>query len=1320
MRKLTVRSHFRAVTFAVLALAMAMGCTKKKEEKNEVDPDAYIAKSVFFNGGGTQAKLTSKSSSNAKLFHLSRGVEEADSDNDIDLTPGKSEDFGLVQARITEKELQFVLMFDPHGRVETAKIVASYPITKHFDIESDTNDFGEKTHKIVEKTDKPWDQRAYMRIDWQSPSNTLSNFAGRHATENWINEKYMDKEENTVLLETPTVTKDGYINFLVETSIKTAQKRIFTFPYSIETTAAYRVVYRTHLMPVKNDGFESVPYTLKDFQKFGYFYTQQNFEDPEKGLQEKDIRIYANVHNVCEKGHGGPCATNKITWVLSKDFPEFYKEEARKAIHVWNETFKAALNREDDVVVLDESVEATLSDPRYNTIAYYPERTNAGLLGVAQWVSDPRTGQLVTVRANVYQDGINGTLGSIDTIIDLLNSNDPYAEVIKTNALGVGEKYASPYDGGTAKTYDRQQALAQNIKTPRFERGTSFSLAEAKKAAFERMGGGPEKANSRLANYISKVPDLLALEHKESLFDEEMQPRPFPTRTGNVQIPNLGGTERLIFAGAQIKVDKMKSLRDAASGIHGAELVEDAAIRFLLKIIKKEKLEKIDAGQRKAIKDSVAKETFYSTLLHEMGHTFGLRHNFRGSSDPANFHPQYKAIKAALAKGDKSVSKEDLEGYAMSSIMDYGRDFWSDEGGLGPYDNAAIKYAYNRSLDREKDPIVKQGFAFCTDHEVDESILCRRFDKGSNVSEITQATINGYNNYYPLMHYRRGRVAQGNQSGWGNPYGLIQNLLTRTMFPVRAVMDEFLYAFYFGEEVPLSQKLGNYCDKKFIRASVEAGEIAPICDAAQMEAAGVNPNDLETLFNALYDGSGKLRVKDQNPSNYIPYGVGDLLWSNRIARNFFLQVIGSTEPGRYLALPADGTTPETEKASLHSLLKLPAGTTDEEALIGFFIEREIPAGQHANLVKAYLPKVVEVKVGPNARQLETVTARTGGYYTNEILGSWWDKYAALIALSERDLGVQKYNLASMAPNVYFTPQNKKFGTFLFGSIISKKNSGNNVMNIPVQMKDKSVVLAKADAAFNVDIYSLAGIMAVGNLTTSTDMSMLNKLRVCVNGEGGCEPGPEKLPVAEFTANGKTYRAVQTYEADSIAYKIVSEAAALQKTRTDSKKGEVPADEAFAKALMAFDAAKPVVTELDKTLAKHPELAEVRNLLTAPRVEGQPMSLWVYTELIKAQAAKLGYFAISKDAEGILASLDGANGMMAEAVAAAEKAKNVEGAQTLKKIAADVKVATDAIAGFYNTIMAVRMAPHVQKNMTSALERAESQVIFLRRLLKQEE
>lgn len=93
----------------------------------------------------------------------------------------------------------------------------------------------------------------------------------------------------------------------------------------------------------------------------------------------------------------------------------------------------------------------------------------------------------------------------------------------------------------------------------------------------------------------------------------------------------------------------------------------------------------IDQLQDKSHEERVAwlyKRIFKEVVLHELGHTFGLRHNFKGAHDALNFPQGFW--------GNDGFRDE----YRSSSIMTYHKYFNSAFLGLGLYDYAAILFGY--------------------------------------------------------------------------------------------------------------------------------------------------------------------------------------------------------------------------------------------------------------------------------------------------------------------------------------------------------------------------------------------------------------------------------------------------------------------------------------------------------------------------------------------------------------------------------------------------------------------------------------------------
>jgi hypothetical protein len=157
---------------------------------------------------------------------------------------------------------------------------------------------------------------------------------------------------------------------------------------------------------------------------------------------------------------------------------------------------------------------------------------------------------------------------------------------------------------------------------------------------------------------------------------------------------------------------------------------DDPAIAGLAQEMKDRQLAGDDLFQ--ALRERI----FHAVMLHELGHTMGLRHNFAGSSDALNFHDEYwpervktiEPVKTYTQRPDYSVdaflfSNCSLQGplplangetvpgsdvtagcaeqrankmneYQYSSIMDYGGRFNADFHGLGHYDIAALASGY--------------------------------------------------------------------------------------------------------------------------------------------------------------------------------------------------------------------------------------------------------------------------------------------------------------------------------------------------------------------------------------------------------------------------------------------------------------------------------------------------------------------------------------------------------------------------------------------------------------------------------------------------
>jgi len=128
----------------------------------------------------------------------------------------------------------------------------------------------------------------------------------------------------------------------------------------------------------------------------------------------------------------------------------------------------------------------------------------------------------------------------------------------------------------------------------------------------------------------------------------------------------------------------------------------------------------------------VADRAHTAVIMHEMGHSVGLRHNFVSSSDALNYRPQYWQLRTKngavgntcdtlVENGESCVgpryydpvttNERDnlLPMFMHSSVMDYAGEVTQDFMGLGAYDFAAARMFYGESVAVFTDDDLKAG-----------------------------------------------------------------------------------------------------------------------------------------------------------------------------------------------------------------------------------------------------------------------------------------------------------------------------------------------------------------------------------------------------------------------------------------------------------------------------------------------------------------------------------------------------------------------------------------------------------------------------------
>ena len=163
-------------------------------------------------------------------------------------------------------------------------------------------------------------------------------------------------------------------------------------------------------------------------------------------------------------------------------------------------------------------------------------------------------------------------------------------------------------------------------------------------------------------------------------------------------------------------------------------------------------------------------------ILHEMGHNFGLAHNFKASADKKNYYQTPEEIKKIF--GDDFKFNEKILTQS-SSVMDYivSKAHPAMEY-LGKYDLAALRYLYldelegkngepisldiNPDLEKQSPLTVAQlenrkDYLYCSDKFQEKEVFCQAYDYGATPKDIFEKNLLGFKMVFNFGRYRYDR-----------------------------------------------------------------------------------------------------------------------------------------------------------------------------------------------------------------------------------------------------------------------------------------------------------------------------------------------------------------------------------------------------------------------------------------------------------------------------------------------------------------------------------------------------------------------------------
>lgn len=399
-------------------------------------------------------------------------------------------------------------------------------------------------------------------------------------------------------------------------------------------------------------------------------------------------------------------AKGVIEFHFTKSTPQWIRPAVQQAVNAWDKTFfeDAKTNIH---IVLNTQFDVELGDLRYNAINIIESYSASNLFGFGPTVTDPYSGEIISATTNVHLTPIRSAL--VDEISNYIKYKQGYMDLSKV-------------PGMSFLINQIDQILTENSKTGEKSISQNYLKALAENSNFKMFL--PEKNN------VNKMK-----------------------------------LQKIDFSKSNKNFGREFDLSVSSSNIH-KEI--ETQCPEVVQYIEKNK-NKVDSDAELVVLNSCSTKLvvgkFQGTLIHEMGHNFGLRHNFMGSNDSQNF---------SFSDGKKIRS---------SSVMEY-PSFNEDRlTNPGNYDLAAIRFGYADSVVDKNDKVVKlistsspidktvqlsdlKKYKFCTDEDVELGTdpMCQRHDAGETPLEVVRNIIADYNSSLQTLNYKYDNINGANPS----------------------------------------------------------------------------------------------------------------------------------------------------------------------------------------------------------------------------------------------------------------------------------------------------------------------------------------------------------------------------------------------------------------------------------------------------------------------------------------------------------------------------------------------------------------------------
>ncbi|QDG50300.1 hypothetical protein FIV42_06000 [Persicimonas caeni] len=658
---------------------------------------------------------------------------------------------------------------EEEGENYKGEVVAAYRILGHFDVQRQYNPTtGEQTNVIVENySDRPWDERDYMRVDWSTDLSTNFDLDFERASIEPIPYYVQDEHGNVDGEAVPNpdapvfdygTNADGEkeLSYFDLTNKIHARAGTMYYPGYGEIPLCWffggefkecgsgEYTIRNSFKRIDPEReYVPMPYKGESTDVFGYFTTDRMVYDEHEGVREQHKKRFLNRHNLWKNWYDengelldpADRELRPIVYHVNTDFPDDLKPIAHKVADQWNSVFNDAVTAQGYQLGADErtfilcpnnpiqegdpaecgepGTSPRLGDIRYSFMAYVPKFMDYGLLGLGPSNNDPETGEIISGMAYVYHWN-NTAAYRTQEMVELLNGNRSTDDYIDGVDLSRWVEEVNSTEGNS-RTVDLTEN-EQFIKRIAHGWDGELSPITAEEVQLQEEEGFDAFLEKRLDRF-----------HQTSRLNaDDYAPEGKLKQLKNSPIEDmLISDDLLMMTGHQPGTPVTDVDMQAASVLRGgfakraqtlAELREQFAAKRNMYL--PEMADDALMGLARELKDEdpdkvydIIRESIYTAVLaHEVGHSLGLMHNFGGSEDVVNYHDDYWKIRDDGNVGPRlndPITQDEIDAKlydnAYSSIMDYAGRYTIDGKGVAKYDRAAILYGYAGKVEVFKD-----------------------------------------------------------------------------------------------------------------------------------------------------------------------------------------------------------------------------------------------------------------------------------------------------------------------------------------------------------------------------------------------------------------------------------------------------------------------------------------------------------------------------------------------------------------------------------------------------------------------------------------